>query len=338
MKFTTSIKSVFACAVVLAAAGLLPAGSQTETLPLKAGKPIVIPGGPGGFDWMLVDGRANRVYATHKGTKSVAVVDLKTEMALPSIAAGTAQGLAIARRENKLYFGDADEKKVMVFDNMTFKKVGEISVDGPVDDVIYCPKNGMIYADHDDGEDVWVIDPKTDKIVATVKIPEAPEKMEYDRTTERIYQNIKSNSTVQVIDPTTNKVEKVWQTAPATGPHGIAIDRKTQRLFSAGSNGKLVVIDMKTGRVTGSVDIEKGVDQIAYDAAIQRIYCACKGAISVVQVTDDGAKLVANVPAPKGAHTIAVHAADHSVWTCYFDTENSYLLKLVPPAAAPAKQ
>ena len=57
-------------------------------------------------------------------------------------------------------------------------------------------------------------------------IPTAPEKMEYDRTSDRIYQNIKSNNTVQVIDPATNKVEKTFDTAPAVGPHGLAIDGK----------------------------------------------------------------------------------------------------------------
>jgi len=123
----------------------------------------------------------------------------------------------------------------------------------------------------------------------------------YDRASERIYQNIKSNSTVQVIDPTTNKVEKTFNTAPATGPHGLAVDSAAQRLYTAGSNGKLVVIDLKTGKVISTVDIEKGVDQIAYDRTNKNIYCACKGAISVAQATDDGAKLIGNVPRPKAA-------------------------------------
>ena len=301
-----------------------------DTPPLKAEKPIVIPGGPGGFDWMLVDSASNRVFATHKGTKSVAIVDLKTGEALPSVKVGTAQGVAVDRPDNKIFLGDDEEKKVVVLDNTTLKKTGEIAVTGPVDDVIFCPKNGMIYADHDDGNEVWVIDPKTEKVVATVKIPEAPEKMVYDRASERIYQNIKSNSTVQVIDPTTNKVERVFDTAPATGPHGIAIDGAAQRLFSAGSNGKLVVIDLKAGKVISMVDIEKGVDQIAYDRTNKNIYCACKGAISVVQATDDGAKLIGKVPMPRGSHTLAVDTRSHAVWTCYFDDHDSYLLKLSP--------
>jgi len=279
---------------------------------------------------MRVDANSDRVFATHKGTKSVAIVDLKTDTALPSVTVGTAQGIAIDRRDNKIFLGDEDEQKIVVLDYATLKKTGEIAVTGPVDDVAFCPKNGMVYADKDNGEEVWVIDAKTEKIVATIKVPTAPEKIEYDRTSDRIYQNIKSNNSVQVIDPATNRVEKTIDTMPATGPHGLVIDGMGQRLFSAGSNGKLVSIDLKTGKVTSDVDIEKGVDQIAYDRGNKRIYCACKGAISVVQETDDGMKLIGSVTTPKGCHTITVDNKTHAVWTCYSDAKDSYLLKLTP--------
>lgn len=316
-------------AAALLGLAALPILAGPTDMPLTAQKPIVIPGGPGGFDWMLVDGHSHRVFATHKGTKTLAIVDTATDSAVTPPVVGTAQGVAIDRKDNKIFLGDDEEHKVVILDYTTLKQTGEIAVTGPVDDVLYCAKNGMVYADHDDGEDVWVIDAKTEKIVDTVKIPTAPEKIEYDRTSDRIYQNIKSNNTIQVIDPSTNKVEKVIDTAPVVGPHGLAIDGKTQRLFSAGSNGKLIVVDIKTGKSIATVDIGKGVDQIAFDRGNQRIYCACHGVISVVQETADGAKLLADVPAPQGAHTIAVDYKTHAVWTCYSDAHDSYLMKLV---------
>ena len=317
-------------ALIGASISSLTASSQGQTPLLKAHTPILIPGGPGGFDWMLVDRATERVYATHKGTKSVAIVDLRTDTALPSVQVGTAQGVAIASRENKIYLGDADEKKVIVLDNRTFKKIAEIAVAGPVDDVIYCEKNGKIYADHDDGGDIWVIDPKTDKLVGSVRIPDAPEKMEYDSHTERIYQNIKSNNTVQVINPTTNKVERIWKTDPAIGPHGIVVDGKAGRVYAAGGNGKLAVIEMKSGSVVATVNIAKGCDQIAFDRGNKRIYCACKNAITVLGITETGVKVLGSVPTPDNAHTIAVDSQSHAVWTCYFDSKGSYLLKLTP--------
>ena len=314
---------------VLSGSVVFPAMSAPADAPLKASKPVLVPGGSGGFDWMLLDSHSHRVFATHKGTKSVAVIDTETEK-VTSVEVGTAQGVAIDRKDNKIFLGDDEEHKLVILDYTTLKKTGKIAVTGPVDDVLYCSKNGMVYADHDDGEDVWVIDAKTEKIVATVKIPTAPEKLEYDKTSGRIYQNIKSNSTVQVIDPATNKVEKTFDTAPATGPHGLAIDTKAQRLFSAGSNGKFVVIDLKTGKTIATADIEKGVDQIAFDKSNGRIYCACKGAISVLQTTESGVTVLGKVITPSGSHTITVDPKTHAVWTCFFDGKESYLLKLMP--------
>src|SRR5579871_1247863 len=142
----------------IAALGLFlsPHPAPDEAAPLKAQKPIVIPGGPGAFDWMLLDARSHRMFASHKGTKTLAIVDLQTETAVAPATVGTAQGVAIDRPDNKIFLGDDEEHKVVILDYTTLRQTGEIAVTGPVDDVLYCRKNGMIYADHDDGEDGWV--------------------------------------------------------------------------------------------------------------------------------------------------------------------------------------
>jgi hypothetical protein len=299
--------------------------------PLTASKPVRVPGGPGGYDWMVVDAPMHRLYAAHKGTKTLAVLDLKTETLLPSIATGAAQGIAIDTKDDKIFVGDEAEQKIVILDRKTLKQTGEIKVTGPVDAMTYEPGHGIIYAGHDDGTEVWTIDAGTEKIVGAVKIPGPPEWVEYDATSDRVYQNVKEGDTVQVIDPSTYTVEAVWSTAPATGPHGLAIDGKTQRLFTAGKNGKLVVIDMKTGKRIGTADIGKGVDQIAFDPDTRRIYCACSGVISVVQETDEGVTSLGNVTAPAGAHTLAVDPKTHAVWVSYNDTKESYLQKFTPP-------
>jgi YVTN family beta-propeller protein len=273
---------------------------------------------------MVVDYGQRRLFASHKGTQTTAVLDLDKDAVLPSLKTGTTQGIAVDTRTNKVFFGNDKEQNIVVLDRKTYEKVGEIKVTGPVDDVAYDRKSGMIYADHDDGTEVWVIDPNTLKVVASVTIGEAPEYVAYDPTSDRLYQNIKSANTVQVINPDTNKVEATWDTAPVESPHGLALDRQTQRLFTAGKNGKLAMIDMKTGKVITTVDIARGVDQVAFDRKNKRIYCACTGVISVAEETDNGLKALGDVPSPKGSHTLAIDPKDHSVWTCYYDTDKSY--------------
>jgi len=296
-----------------------------DPLPLTSGKPIVIPGVAARFDYMNVDNKSRRLLAAHTGAGSLAVIDLTNNTVLASVPVGTIQGVVVDAANDQYVTGISKEQKVVFVDRQTLKVTGEVAVTGPVDDLVLNPKTGMIYADHDDGTDVWVIDAKAKKLVGSVTIPEAPEYILYDRATDRLYQNIKSNDTVQVIDPATNKVESVWKTAPAVGPHGLAIDGKAGRVYSAGKNGKLVVFDIKTGKVIADVDIAPGTDQIAYDRSLKRVYCASKGFVSVVQATDTGAKLLANVPSPAGVHTIAVDPTTHSVWVCWSDKDNSFV-------------
>ena len=293
--------------------------------PLTAHPPITVSGGPGGFDWMLVDGVQNRLYATHGGTKTLTVLNLKTG-AVRNVAAGDVAGIAVDAPDGKVFTGGGDQK-VVVLNNKTLAKTGEIPVTGPVDDIKYDPKNGLVYAAHDDGAEDWVIDAKTEKLVGTVVIPGAPEAFAYDAGTGRLYQNIKPADCVDVINPATNTVVATWPTAPAKSPHGLVIDPATGRLFSAGGNGHLAVFDLKTGKVVASVAIAPGTDQIGFDPKRRRIYCASRGFVSVVQETAGGARSLGDVPSAKGAHTLAVDAATGDVWISYSNPSGSYLQK-----------
>ncbi len=295
---------------------------------LTSQPPLVVPGGPGKFDWMAFDPRRRRVLAAHTGTGTLVVLDADAGGPVRQVKTGPAQGIAVDTPDGKYYVGGTDDQLVTVVDSSTLAPTGEIKVTGPVDAMVYEPKRRMVYADHDDGTDVWVIDPKTDKIVASVTVAGPPEEIKYDAVTDRLYQNIKTTNSVQVIDPATHLVTATWPTAPATGPHGLVVDGRAHRLFTAGNNGKLAAIDTRTGRVVASADIARGADQIAFDPEMKRIYCACgSGAISVVQETPDGVTLLGNVLAPAGTHTLAVDPKTHAVWVCYSDSHDSYLMQ-----------
>jgi len=68
-------------------------------------------------------------------------------------------------------FTGGDDPKLVILDDKTLAKTGEVSVTGPIDDIHYDPENGLVYAAHDDGAEDWVIDPKTEKIVVTSPSP-----------------------------------------------------------------------------------------------------------------------------------------------------------------------
>jgi hypothetical protein len=188
-----------------------------------------------------------------------------------------------------------------------------------------------VYVTHDDGTEVWVIDPSARRVVGTVTVPGAPEFMIYDESTDRIYLNIKSKNLVVVIDPSSNQVVSQWSTLPAEQPHGMALDVKGQRIFSAGGNGKLVVIDAKTGLVTNSIGIAPKVDQIALDAAGGIVYCAGVEQMSVVRAHDGKLTLLGNVATAATARNVAVDPKTRAVWSTFTNGESSFAKSWKPP-------
>ncbi|HEX5323465.1 MAG TPA: YncE family protein [Capsulimonadaceae bacterium] len=329
--YTPAVLAVGACA-----AFSFPAPALADR---AAPAPIVVPGAAGSFDWMTADPDKHRILASHPGAKSIAVLDLTTGK-IQSLDCGVeCNGIAVDTADNKYFFGGGGQK-IEIFDRDSLSKTGEIPLTGPADQVLYDPDNDTVYADHDDGTEVWTIDAKATKITGSVTIGEAPEYAEYDATNHMLYQNIKSANTLQVIDTTTNKVVATWPTDPATSPHGLALVPKRNWVLTAGKNGKLVAIDMTTGKAAFTADIKPGVDQIAYDPKARRAYCACKGFISVVQVKKTGLTNIGDIPVNTTAHTLAIDPDSGDVWYSYSDSQNSYLAELpalpTQTAAAPA--
>ena len=318
------------CMMICVAAAITTSSSAQDSAPLlKAHTAIALPGRPGHFDWMMVDSEKHRLLAAHPGAGTLTVYDLQTKE-IKELETGPVNGVAVDSKTDKIFAGGPN-KKIVVFNRTNLEKIEEIELPGPADTLAFNTKNGMLYVDEDDGLQVWVIDAKTDKIVHSVVISGAPEYVEYDPVTDRLYQNIKDKNTVQVINPENDKVESDWPTDPITGPHGLAIDSKTQRLFSAGKNSKMAILDMKSGKVLSTVDIGNGVDQIAFDPFTKRVYCACDGEITVVEETEAGAKVIGKVTIPKGAHTLAVDPKNHSVWISYSDEKASYIQRYSIP-------
>ncbi|MHB8637030.1 MAG: YncE family protein [Fimbriimonadaceae bacterium] len=300
--------------ISLALALLANFHAPADALPLTEGIVVDVPGAPR-FDYMAVDAKYGRVFASHTGAGALSVYDLKTK-AETELQTGVVNGVQVNERLGRIFVGGGG-KKLLALDERTLKTVGEVGLDGPGDDVVVDTKRNQVWVCHDDGTEDWVFDAKTLKLDASVKVDFAPEYVEYDPRTDRLYQNIKSTDKVQVIDPKTKQVVAEWPTPPMKSPHGLALDVKTGRVFAAGANGKMAVFEATTGKLLAMIDVKPGIDQIAFDPGLKRVYCAARGFISVVQETAAGAENIGDVPAPLGAHTIAVDKSNHTVWICY---------------------
>jgi len=291
---------------------------------LVADNPMAVPGGAGHFDFMNIDPANRLVIASHPGKKSVVVLNLTTNEVKDVDAGAACNGIGIDSRGGRVFAAGPD-KTLVRFDSKTWTKTGTLALDGPGDCVQFDSKNGVVYVDNDDGTNLWVVDPSTMKVKATVTIKEAPEYMEFDRGRNKIFQAIKSTNSVQVVDASTYQVVSEWTIGEATSPHGLALDRRAGRVYVAGRNGKLAILDADSGKLLNSVEIVKGSDQIAYDARLKRLYVPGSGTMQVLQVDGDNATVVASVPVNKDCHRVVVDPQTNDVWVAYADGDNSYV-------------
>ncbi len=286
---------------------------------LAAGKPLVLSGTRGRFDFLALDVEGRRLLAAHTGNGSLDIIDIDKQEVVKIVPTGAAQSAAVDAKGKRYFASVSKPPSLVVIDAVKLEVVAKVSVGGPADLMAFNAKSGMAYVCHDDGKDLWVIDPSGKRVVATVELPgEAPEDLGFDAPFARLFQAMKTGSVVAVIDVATNKVTAKWPTAPVQDPHGMAMVQESDAFLVAGANGKLAMMSQKDGHVMASADIAAGVDQIAYDAELHRVYCASgKGKIAILNVEKDKLVPAGEVASSDGARSIVVDAKTHTVWIAY---------------------
>lgn len=314
----------FACAISAALA---------DTTILVANPPVEVPRVAGYFDYMLVDAGRRRVLAAHTQSASIAFINADTSRLERQLYLGAEpHGLLLDSRDGIYLIGTSGAQHgIFMVDRTTLNIVGFMHAPGPVDALAFDSHRGIVYADEDDGDSIWVIPVANRRLIDTIHTPRDSDKGEYDAANDRVYQNFTSTNTTLIIDPVSHAAVAAISTLPARQPHGLAIDEARNRLYVAGTNGKLVEIDTKERNVLSTLAITSHVDQIAIDSARHRLYCASgDGYISVVAINGPRPALLANVHVPHGAHTLAVDPLTGAVWISYGTEDRDYVMKLHP--------
>jgi len=131
---------------------------------LTLGRPIVVPGTKGRFDYLQVDEKLNRLLAAHTINKTLDIISLPDGKLVKSVSTGAVQGAVVDTDHNKYYASVSAEKKLAIIDRQTLEITGTVSLPGPPR--MRSPttqRTEWFYVCHDDGEDVWVVDPSAQK-------------------------------------------------------------------------------------------------------------------------------------------------------------------------------
>jgi YVTN family beta-propeller protein len=203
---------------------------------------------------------------------------------------------------------------VSVFDLKTGAVLGQIATGQNPDAIMYDDYSKKVITCNGRSNDLSVIDPVSGTVVTTIPVGGKPETAVSDGA-GKIYINIEDKSEIAVVDIDSKEVKARWSLAPGEGPTGLAIDRKTHRLF-AGCDKMLIVVNTESGAIAANVTIGDGCDGVGFDEGRKLVFASCgEGVLSVVK-EESASKftLLDNVPTKRGARTIAVDEPTHSVY------------------------
>jgi YVTN family beta-propeller protein len=274
----------------------------------------------GGWDYLAVCPESNRLYVSHG--MQVNVLDKTTGDSLGVISdTKGVHGIAFIPALGKGYTSNGRANNVSVFDLKTNIVSEQIVTGENPDAIMYEPFSKTLIICNGRSKDLTVIDPATNKVVATIPIGGKPETAVSDEA-GKIYVNNEDKNEIAVVDMKTFKVINQWSIAPGEAPTGLAIDLKTKRLF-AGCEKLLVVVDATNGKIVEKLTIGDGCDGVAFDKKSNKIFTSNgEGTMTIIEEkANDKFTILSNMPTKKGARTICLDDATHTIYLPTADFE-----------------
>ena len=270
-------------------------------------------GGEGGWDYLLADPPAHRLYIT-RGAR-VNVLDTQTGKLAGSIAGlhGT-HGVALDTAGKFGYISDGGGNAVVVFDRAMLATVATIPAGTNPDAIVFEPATQTVWAFNGRSKDATVIDAATNKVVATITLPGKPEFAAVD-SHGTVFVNIEDKNELVRLDAKTNKLTAEWPLTGCDGPSGLAFDVRGHRLFSVCGGKKMAVTDARTGKVLANPAIGDGPDAAEWDAKHKLAFASCgEGVLSVIDASVPGYPTIETLATQRGARTMAYDSAADRIY------------------------
>jgi DNA-binding beta-propeller fold protein YncE len=283
-------------------------------------------GGEGGWDYLIADAAARRLYisrATH-----VTVLDLDSGETVGEISdTPGVHGIAIAPEFSRGFTSNGREGTVSIFDLKTLAARSKIKVGENPDAIVYDPFTKRVFAMNGKSQDASAIDAAKGTVVGTIKLEGKPEFAASDGKGE-IFVNLEDRSELLAIDAKKLAVKATWSLAPCESPTGLSMDRKNRRLFVGCDNKMMAVVDADTGRVLATPAAGDGIDATAFDEQTGLAFASAgEGVLTVVrEESPQKFSVVQSVTTQPGARTMALDSKTHNVYVV--------TAKFGPPVAA----
>jgi DNA-binding beta-propeller fold protein YncE len=276
-------------------------------------KKIPIPG-QGGWDYLIVDEGARRLYVSH-GTQ-VEVLDVDSGAIVGKIPNTLGvHGIALVPELGRGFVSDGQTSTVTIFNLKTLDTIGHVPTGKKPDGIIFDSATSQVLAFNGGSNSVTVISAADGKVAGTVDLGGGPEFAVADGK-GHVFNNLEDQNQLVKIDSKKLVVEQRWPLAPCEAPSSMAMDRPNRRLFIGCRSKVMAVVDADSGKVITTVPIGDHVDATAFDPDSRLIFNSNgEGTITVVrQDTPDKYSVVETIKTLPKAKTMAFDPKTHHLF------------------------
>ena len=275
---------------------------------------------PGGFDHAAIHRLSGRLYVAHTVNDTLDVIDCASDQILHSIHSLTGVAGALVSDERNLVFtSNRGENTVGIFSPDDEQILVKVPVGVRPNGLSFDPRRGLLLAanvgspDLPDSFTLSMVDVQRKEMIHSIPVPGRTRWTVFDAQADAFYVNIADPA--QIVTVNASEPHRIAHTLaiPAAGPHGLDLDSDNRRLFCACDAGKLFVIDLATGLITGEARLSGVPDVIFYNPELSHLYVAV-GDPGVIDVFDTATLThLETISTEKGAHTIAFDAERNKV-------------------------
>jgi DNA-binding beta-propeller fold protein YncE len=276
-------------------------------------KKIPIPG-QGGWDYLIVDEAARRLYVSHGTQVEVLDVDLGTVVGKIPNTLGV-HGIALAPELGRGFVSDGQTSTVTIFDLKSLQTIGQAPTGKKPDGIIYDSATSQVFAFNGGSNSATVISAADGKVAGTVDLGGGPEFAAADGK-GYVFDNLEDESQIVEINSRKLAVEQRWPVAPCQSPSSMAMDIPNRRIFIGCRSKVMAVVDADSGKVITTAPIGDHVDATAFDADSRLIFNSNgEGTITVIhQDTPDKYSVVETVKTVPRAKTMAFDRKTHQLF------------------------
>ena len=296
-------------------------GASGPGLPLRLVGDFPLSGHPTRFDYASLDAALGIMWVAHMGDGSVEAFDVKANrviLTVPLSPNASVRGVLAAR--GNMYAAAQGLGGVVVVDGASGKRIAMVPA-GDVDGLAYDPVTERVFVSDEGGGKVTVIDTRTNARVDAIELGGEAGNTVYDPLSHHMFVGVQSRDELAEIDPAASQIVHRYPLRGCSSSHGVVIDADQRTAYVACQhNLRVVRLDLRTGNVTESGGAGVGVDVLALDPGLHRLYIASEsGVVSVYDVAGRRLHRTAQAFLHLNAHVVAVDPATHRV---YFPLQN----------------